>query len=546
MTSNAWQDLGHAITEARLALGMSRQDLAGKALDNEARRGYVGQVERGLRKLSPETIDKFDQVLDLPDDIVRAARVAPPPPKPEAKGKTPAQDKPIEAVDHDVERLIARVSKDENAPPAAEALLIALAYEFAEGPHRDLQDAYTMLRKALEAAERIRQRGEMPPDNTGSQLNLVMAEVAALNADDRRDEADELLEAEERRMRQAHREERERMAQAAQALLQRRLDQDRLRNRPDLAAKRLIADLRRQAPPGGMFWATVKLSGGWRKRGDKTGDMFALRLSLELAKANYQRYQKKTGLQAAALYSLGWAYLRLAQRAPNTRYLELARNAFEGAVKKTSKAKVPLNWASREDGLGSVLAEIGERAADAAMLEQAVTAHRSALKIVLAHDGEAAQGYWGNLGNTLQKLGELRRDPALLAEAIEALETSQSLTDKGADRLDWEMSRNNLGVALRWLGEVRAELDLLDQARAAYDDCEALDTQEQAPFKWARLQWNIADLALARFGLEPDPALLDEAEHHVRAAREVFVDGSDYQTERCDELLRKIEEARLD
>ena len=181
MTSSAWKELGFAIRQARLGCGWSLEDLAAKALGNGARKGYVGQVEKGTRNLSPETIDKFDQTLKLPEDIVKAAHMAPPPERKEAavkKGADSTPSKPIDDVDRDAERLLVRAARDDSNAPVAEALLTTLAYEFAEGQYRDLHTAYTALRQALEAAENIRKRGEMPPDNTGSQLNAVMAEVA--------------------------------------------------------------------------------------------------------------------------------------------------------------------------------------------------------------------------------------------------------------------------------------------------------------------------------------------------------------------------------
>lgn len=119
--------------------------LAGEALGNEARKGYVGQVEKGARNLSPEAIDKFDQALELPADVVKAVHLAPP----RAKA-TPDEDKR----DQDAEKLLARVAKDETVAPVAEALLTTLAYEFAGGEFRDLQTAYISLRQALEAAEK--------------------------------------------------------------------------------------------------------------------------------------------------------------------------------------------------------------------------------------------------------------------------------------------------------------------------------------------------------------------------------------------------------
>ena len=76
-----------------------------------------------------------------------------------------------------------------------------------------------------------------------------------------------------------------------------------------------------------------------------------------------------------------------------------------------------------------------------------------------------------------------------------------------------------------------------------YAACEDLAFEKDAPFDWAKLQWNIADLALARYHLDPDPVFLAEARTHVTRARAFFVEGSDYQTEKCDELLAEIDAA---
>ena len=535
MTSDPWKELGYAIRQARLGKGWSLQDLAAEALDNGARKGYVSQVEKGTRNLAPETIDKFDQVLDLPAEMVKAAHMAPPPAKPD-----PEEDRR----DSEAERLLTRVAKDEKAPQVAEALLTTLAYEFAGGQFRDIHTAYVALRKALEAADNLRRRGEMRGDNTESQLNAVLAEVTKLNDEGDRDGADALFDQEERRMRQAHKSNQERMEQEAQALLDRRLDQDRLRNRPDLAADRLIAHLRRTPQPGGMFNAIITKADEWSESGDKAGDIFAMRVGLELAKANYARAKSKKPLAAAALISLGNCYLRLAERSSNERHLVLAQNAFTAAVEKTSKTKEPLVWAAGKDGLGSALMEAGGRASDPQILREAVAAHRAALAVDIKLKSINVKEGWNNLGNALQALGELTRDPAVLSEAVDAQTTALTLKDRQADRLGWEITQNNLALAQRWLGDVTDDLELLTTAREGYAACEAMDYRDDAPFGWAVLQWNIADLALARFRLEPDPALLDEAQDQVIAAKAFFIDGSDYQTGRCDELLAKIAEAR--
>jgi transcriptional regulator with XRE-family HTH domain len=534
MTSTALEEFGYAVRKARLDLGWTLEELAEDALENGARKGYVGQIEKGKRSLSPETIDKFDQALTHPDDVVKAAHLAP---------KIAAPSAEDDKVDYDAERLINRADHDPTLPQMGETLMVALAYEFAGGQYVDLHTAYTSLRAALEAAENIRKRGEMPPENTGSQLNAVLAEVAKLNALGERNEADALLDQEERRMEEAHKADADRREQQANTLLTQRLDQDRLRNRPDLAAERIIKNLR-QFPQGGkLFWAINDKSNEWRDQGDKSGDLFALRVGLEIAKSNYENHKTRSGLAAAALRTLGRCHLRLAERLTNERHLKVARNAFEASIQKTSKAREPLTWSARQEGLGQVLLVMGQRAADVDLLRKSVSALRVALDVDIKHKSKNIMSGWNNLGSALSSLGELTRDTSTLTEAVEALQTALVLTDVKANKIDWAGTQGNVALAQRYLGDVPDDLPTLNTARQGYGACEALDYQTDAPFKWAVLQWNIADLALARYRLDPDPALLSEAKTYVTAARAFFVDGSDHQTERCDDLLTQIKAA---
>ncbi|NBT33194.1 MAG: XRE family transcriptional regulator, partial [Rhodobacteraceae bacterium] len=86
----------------------------------------------------------------------------------------------VEKIDRDAERLVEIAAADNTTPPTAEALLITLAYEFAQGSHIDLHTAFQGLRAALQAAAEIKARGELP-QNTDDALQRVMQEVARLN-----------------------------------------------------------------------------------------------------------------------------------------------------------------------------------------------------------------------------------------------------------------------------------------------------------------------------------------------------------------------------
>jgi len=267
--------------------------------------------------------------------------------------------------------------------------------------------------------------------------------------------------------------------------------------------------------------------------------LFSLQVALELAKTNNDAANSKNAV--TTLYTLGVSYFGLAERSPKEGFLKAAQDSFQTAVRRTNRAMEPLFWSSCQSMLGCVLREIGQRNYDAGTLRKSESALRGALEVGEKHDSPDLKRFMTNLGVTLTFLGEFTTDPVLLKEAVTCLTNAISRKDKTADPIDWALSQNNLGLALHRLGAITEDLETLDRAREAYDECMALDLREEAPMQWARNQWNIADLALARSELDPDPALLVEAREYVTRARDFFVEGSEFQTQRCDELIARID-----
>ena len=227
----------------------------------------------------------------------------------------------------------------------------------------------------------------------------------------------------------------------------------------------------------------------------------------------------------------------------NTRNLSIAQNALQAALNKTSKSKDPANWAISNAALASILCVIGKREEDNALLHAAVETHQTSLRIRQKTKSENLSSSWESLGLALSALGEQTSNVDILQRAVAALENAINLQGKESNHFEWGMEHSNLGLAQRWLGTASGDLEMLRVARKSFSVCEDVVFREEASFNWAMLQWNIADLALARFQLEPDPALLDGASRYVGKARAVFEDWSDYQTQRCDELLANIEAA---
>jgi tetratricopeptide (TPR) repeat protein len=90
-----------------------------------------------------------------------------------------------------------------------------------------------------------------------------------------------------------------------------------------------------------------------------------------------------------------------------------------------TRARVPLDWATTQNNLGSALWSLGEREAGTARLEEAVEAFRDALK---ERTRERVPLDWAmtqtNLGLALSRLGERIGDRAKLVEARKAIEAA--------------------------------------------------------------------------------------------------------------------------
>jgi tetratricopeptide (TPR) repeat protein len=98
---------------------------------------------------------------------------------------------------------------------------------------------------------------------------------------------------------------------------------------------------------------------------------------------------------------------RLGERESGTGRLEEAVAAHREALKERTRERVPLQWAATQMNLGAALSSLGERESGTGRLEEAVAAHREALK---EYTKEAAP-YWHNIAQ--QNLG---RANALLGQ----------------------------------------------------------------------------------------------------------------------------------
>ena len=449
---------GIAVTRARSLKTWTLDELGGQ-FEPPVGKSFISKVEKGRKEtLNPRTVGRFIKALDMDEDLIN----------PFLDTDTTDEDDETKA-ERDADRLMQMVIKSETIPQSSEDLLILLANQHAEGNYTDQSTAFVGLRKALEAAERIRKRGEMPADNTGSQLNAVMAEVAKLNADGALDEANDLLDAEEKRMREEHKAFKERLDEQSRRMLEQRLDQDRLSNDATAAADRLIRDLMRQAPAGGVFWATHELGAEWCDRGESQGDPFDLNVALMLANQNMNRAKKFQ--KGNALYDLGVCRRVIGDRRVDLTFLQSAEKVLRAALNAMPKTKSPLNWGAIQSSLGSVLASLGGRQKDPVLLRDAIAAHEAAVSVEDRGENQfESSGRKSNLGSALFKLGELEQDATLMEKAISIAKAALSVRSMKKASEPKAQGNLNLAIYKRGLGRLTKNAALFDEAQTHYEE----------------------------------------------------------------------------
>ena len=178
---------GLAVKHAR-SLKTWNLDELGATIDPPVGKSFISKIEKGRKgALNSRTVGRFIKALEMDEAWIDKFLDTD---TTDESDETPAE--------RDADRLIQMVTRYETIPQSSEHLLILLANQHAEGHYTDQSTTFVGLTKALEAAESIRKRGKMSLDNTGSQLNAVMAEVAKLNAEGALDETNDLLDDEEK------------------------------------------------------------------------------------------------------------------------------------------------------------------------------------------------------------------------------------------------------------------------------------------------------------------------------------------------------------
>jgi hypothetical protein len=508
------------------------QRLATANEPDAANRGVLAATVPGIAQLQDTLIKiaaKLDRIEDTTDRIADTAV------------RTEAKADSIEAK---LDRLLASETEKVALRTAIERLrqadnirdraILTFLNDVGETPLRPGQYPAQLARFA-ERYQSLLAEAEKPK-NLPAQFEAMRQQAAEKIRTGALDEADALLASLQTRMAQWRREQQTALDQA------KRDEANILSERADIASTRLryrdAASLYREASelaasdPAASWRFRMDQTEALYKQGKEFGDNTALAEAIAVSRAALALVpRERVPLQwASAQNNLGTALSTLGDRESGTARLEEAVAAFRAALTERTHERVPLQWAATQHNLGATLQTLGRRENGTARLAEAVTAYRAALtertRERVPLDWAATQN---NLGNALLSLGERESGTARLEEAVAAFRAALTEWTRERVPLDWAMTQNNLGTVLASLGERESGTARLEEAVAAYRAALTERTRERVPYYWAHTQENLAIVfrSLAtRANDEGRVAFLNEALAAVDDALEVYRAGN--------------------
>lgn len=226
---------------------------------------------------------------------------------------------------------------------------------------------------------------------------------------------------------------------------------------------------------------------------------FVRQVQTLLAHADHRPGWQAEGL-ALVRFALAHAQQTIGEQAGDSSALLDAITTYNQILAEWTRDRVPLDWATTQNNLGTALKALGERESDTERLEQAVKAFENAL-IELTRDRVPLD--WAmtqnNLGTARRVLGERESNTTRLEEAVQAFENAKMVWTRDRAPLDWAATQNNLGNALTALGERGSGTEQLEQAVKAFENALMEYTRERVPLNWAGTQNNLGN-ALTTLG----------------------------------------------
>jgi tetratricopeptide (TPR) repeat protein len=223
--------------------------------------------------------------------------------------------------------------------------------------------------------------------------------------------------------------------------------------------------------------------------------------------------------RASLLRTYGFVRKTIGEQAGSDSDLRLAAAAYRQALQESPRLDNGPDWASAQDGLGTVLAILGETDSDTGKLTEAVEAYREALK---ERTRAAAPFEWAttqnNLGAALAAIGEGENGTANLELAVTAYREALTEFKRPRFPLKWAIAQNNLGDALWLLGDRENNSSRLEEAATAYTEALKEFDRDRTSLAWATSHSGLGNVLTSHGRLDNSSERLEQAVNHFQEA----------------------------
>lgn len=220
----------------------------------------------------------------------------------------------------------------------------------------------------------------------------------------------------------------------------------------------------------------------------------------------------RPGVSAALQSTSGDILAELGDRNGDPALMRQAISAYEVALTVRTRERLPLEWAETRNNLGVAQARLAALTSDAGDLEAAAAHLQAALS---AYPREQVPleyaSVLNNLGKVYATMAAALKQPAYYARAVTAYRSALEERTRERAPLPWARTQMNLGVALAAIGEQETGTDSLVQAVAAYRSALLEQNAQNMPAEYYATQYHLGQ-ALQQIGVRgQDRAMLDAA-----------------------------------
>lgn len=221
---------------------------------------------------------------------------------------------------------------------------------------------------------------------------------------------------------------------------------------------------------------------------------------------------------------LGNILAALGQQQRDVKLFEKAIQCFDNALERFIQEKSPLDWAATQHNLGTAKQALGRQQDDSKLLKASIDAYTNAL---LEWSRKETPEVWASamhqLGATFHVYGKLLKGNRTFQKSVVAYKNALAELDADDCAFELAATHNNCGAVLHNLGESEENPDRLEEAIRSYETALTVCMEQQLPIHLAVLcKVNRSTARGALSELTKDTSLADEVGDEFELIIECF------------------------